>query len=215
VLAKARIGLQPKSEQGYTDLAFAYYRLARDRGDQQLYREAEKSLQTALTLAPGNLAAKKLKASILLAEEQPQAALQLISDLQTHNHDDITLWGLLVDANLAINKVEEAERDAQWVLNLRGGSSIGFAKAARIREATGDLEGATEFYEEAARRTAQSDADERSWLLLQNARLRLKLGDTQRAEAIARQALGLFPDSELAKKFLAALPPTTAQAVAR
>ena len=204
--AEARIRAQPKSEQGYNDLAFAYCRLARDRNDVQLYDKADQAVQTSLKVSPGNFEAKKLHVLVLLGKGQAAEALKAASDLQTHNHDDINLWGFLVDANLALNKLDDAERDAQWILDLRAGSSLGFTKAARIRELTGDPEGAIEFYEEAARRTAQGDPDERSWLMIQNARCQLKLSHNERAEALAKQALSVFPDSQLAQDFLSALP---------
>lgn len=204
--AQMRIRSDPKSPQGYNNLAFAYCRWARDTGDAQFFDKAEAALQHSLQLSPDNMEAKKLQVTVLLGKHQPEEALKLASSLQIHNHDDITIWALLVDANIALNKFDEAERDAQWILDLRSGSSLGFTKAARIRELTGDLEGATQFYEEAARRTAPSDMDERAWLLTQNARCQLKLGNPQRAESLAQEALKLFPDSQLAKATLASAP---------
>jgi hypothetical protein len=68
----------------------------------------------------------------------------------------------------------EAERDAQWILDLRRASALGFEKAAGLRELFGDDLGAIEFYGEALTRTAQSDLDQRAWLLTQKARLTLR-----------------------------------------
>jgi tetratricopeptide (TPR) repeat protein len=200
--AQKRIQAEPKSAQAYNDLAFAYCRWARDSGDATLYDKAEAALKQSLQLAPGNYEARKLEVTVLLGKNQAAEALKLASALQIHNHDDITIWGLLVDANIALGKLDEAERDAQWILDLRSGSSLGFTQAARIRELTGDPEGAAEFYEEAARRTAQTDADERAWLMTQEARLQLKLGNKQRAQTLVQEALRLFPDSQVAKAVL-------------
>ncbi len=205
-LAQMRIRSEPKSPQGYNDLAFAYVRWARDSGDPQLYEKADAALRQSLQLSPDNYEARRLQVAVLLGREQPADALKLASALQIHNHDDIGIWGLLVDANIALGKLDDAERDAQWILDLRSGSSLGFTKAARIREITGDSEGAIEFYEEAARRTSPSDADERAWLLTQNARLQLKLGNSQRAQSLTAEALKLFPDSQLAKAALTTAP---------
>lgn len=203
--AQARINREPKSPEGYNDLALAYLRWARDAGTADLYTKAEAALKQSLQLAPGNLAARRLQVSVLLGENQPERALKMAASLQDHNHDDISVWALLVDANLAVGRTDEAERDAQWILDLRSGSSLGFTKAAQTREATGDTEGAVEFYDEALRRTSPSDLDERCWLLTQEARLRLKLGNSARAQALTRQALQLFPDSHLAKALQAQL----------
>lgn len=205
-LAQKRVRMEPKSAQAYDDLAFAYCRWARDTDDPQLYEKADEGIRQSLQLAPGNYEARKLEVTVLLGKKQAAEALKLASALQIHNHDDISVWGLLVDANIALNKLDEAERDAQWILDLRQGSSLGFTKAAQLRELFGDPEGAIEFYNEALRRTAQGDADERTWLMIQNARLQSKLGNPQRAEALLKQALQLFPDSHLAQAELAKLP---------
>ena len=196
--AQKRVQSEPKNAQAYNDLAFALCRGARDSGDVKLYDEADAALQHSLQLSPGNREALKLRVTVLLGKHQFADALKMASDLQVHNHDDITIWGLLVDANVGLGKLDDAERDAQWILDLRSGSSLGFTKAAGLRELFGDPEGAIEFYEEAARRTSQSDLDERAWLITQNARLQLKLGNTQRAQALLSEALTLFPNSQLA-----------------
>lgn len=210
-LAQKRVQAAQKSAQAYNNLAFAYCRLARDSGDSQLYEKADEALRRALQLAPGNSESRKLQVTVLLEKHQAEEALKLASALQVHNHDDIGIWGLLVDANVALGKLDEAERDAQWILDLRSGSSLGFTKAARIRELTGDPEGAAEFLDQAVRRTALSDLDERAWLLTENARLQVKLGNPQRAQVLLQEALKLFPDSQLAKTTLASLTAQTAR----
>jgi tetratricopeptide (TPR) repeat protein len=201
--AQKRIHTDPKSAQGYNELAFALCRLARDNGDAQLYDKADASLRRSLELSPGSFEARKLQVVVLLGKQKPEEALKIATDLNSHNHDDIGIWGLLVDCNVALKKLDEAERDAQWILDLRSGSSLGFTKAAGLRELFGDPEGAIEFYEEAARRTSPSDADERAWLMTQNARLQLKSGNGAKAQALITEALKLFPDSRLALAVLA------------
>jgi tetratricopeptide (TPR) repeat protein len=205
-VAQKRIQSDPKAFQAYNDLAFALCRWARDSGDSQLYDKAGEALQRSLQLSPGNREALKLQVTVLLGKRQFAEALKLASDLQIHNHDDIGLWGLLVDANIGIGNLDEAERDAQWILDLRSGSSLGFTKAACLRELFGDPEGAAEFFDEAARRTSPADLDERAWLIVQNARMQLKLGNPQQAEELLKQALKVFPDSKLALAVLATLP---------
>jgi len=43
----------------------------------------------------------------------------------------------MVDANSALGNYSEAERDAQWILDLRRASALGFEKAADLRELFG------------------------------------------------------------------------------
>jgi tetratricopeptide (TPR) repeat protein len=193
----------PKSYQAYNDLAFAYCRWGRDSGDTKLYQNAQDALDQSTVLAPGNYDAQKLQAAVLLGKRDLKAAEKLASEVNKHVPDDIAGWALLVDVNVELGNYAEAERAAQWILDLRPGSSLGFLKAAGLREHFGDPEGASEFYEEALKRTSQVDLDQRAWLLTQDARQQLTMAKPQRAEELLRQALQLFPDSRLAQAGLA------------
>ncbi len=218
--AQKKVQTNP-SAQSYNDLAFALCRQARDNGDQVSYDQANSALEHSLQLSPGNYDAEKLKVTVLLGKHEVTQALKLATALNQRAHDDIGGWGLLVDANIADGNTAEAERDAQWILDLRAGSSLGFEKAAVLRELFGDTEGSIEFFGEAERRTSQNDADGRAWLLTQEARLQAKAANRKRAGELLDQALKLFPDSQLALAELAKLQTsegnraTVAQEVAR
>jgi tetratricopeptide (TPR) repeat protein len=201
--ARQQVDANPKAFQAYNDLAFALCRKARDTSESALYDQAASAVNRSLELSAGNYDALKLRASILLGKHEFSEALKLAENLNHKTPDDIGGWALLVDANSALGNYSEAERDAQWILNLRSGSALGFEKAAGLRELFGDNEGAVEFYEEALRRTAQSDLDERAWLLTQKARLTLAAGNPKSAAAILAQATNLFPDSQLATLVMA------------
>jgi tetratricopeptide (TPR) repeat protein len=193
----------PKSWQAYNDVAAALCRAARDKGDVKLYEQADAALGHSFQLSPNNYDAQKLRVTVLLGKHELPQALKLATELNHKVPDDIAGWGLLVDTNMALGNYTEAERAAQWILDLRPGSSLGFTKAAAVREHLGDIEGAAEFLEEANRRTSPNDSDERAWLLTQNARLQLTAGNAKRAEDLLAQALKLFPDSRLAAATLA------------
>jgi tetratricopeptide (TPR) repeat protein len=204
-VAEKRTKAEPQSWQAYNDLAFAYCRWARDAEDAQLYDKAESALQHSFQLSPGNYEARKLEIQVILGKHDFARGLKLATELNHQVPDDIAGWALLVDANVGLKNYDAAEHAAQWILDLRAGSSLGFVKAAGLREIFGDPEGAAEFFEEASKRTAQSDLDERAWLLTQNARQQLKLGKPERAEDTLKQALQLFPDSHLALAEMAAV----------
>jgi tetratricopeptide (TPR) repeat protein len=203
--AEKRVQSDPKSPQSYNDLAAALCRKARDTQDPALFEHAEAAVQHSLQLSPGNYDAEKLQAAILLGKHDWSHALKLASELNHKVPDDINGWALLVDANFALGNYADAERAAQWILDLRPGSPLGFAKAALIREHLGDVEGAIEFLEEAFRKTPSSDADERAWLLTQTGRLQISAGNCKRADELLSQALALFPDSHLALETLGKL----------
>ena len=188
--------------QSYNDLAFAFCRKGRD-GDSGAQDEAAAALKRSFELASGNYDARKLQAVLYLEKGQYAEALKLAKELNGKVPDDIVGWGLLVDANMAFGNYTEAERDAQWILDLRAGSALGFEKAAALREVFGDTTGSIEFYDEANRRTSPNDADQHAWYLTRKADLELDSGNARLAEEVMKQAVVLFPDSQLALATLA------------
>jgi tetratricopeptide (TPR) repeat protein len=194
---------QSPSVQSYNDQAAKLCRKARDNGDVSFYQRAEEALQHSLRLAPGNYAAQKLEVTVMIGKHEFAQALKLASELNARTHDDIAGWGLLVDANVALGNYDAAEQAAQWILDLRPGSSLGFEKAAVLRSIFGDPQGSAEFFDEAYRRTSQSDVDQRAWLLTQNAIVQFDAGNLKQAKELLDEALKLAPDSELAAKTLA------------
>ena len=197
-VGEKRVASDNKSREAYNDLAFALCRLARDTGDIADFQKAELAADKSLELSPGNYDARKLLATALIGEHEYERARSLALELNHKVPDDIAGWGLLVDVNIAFGNYTDAERAAQWILDLRRGSTLGFVKAASLRDIFGDPEGAAEFYDEASRRTARSDLDEQSWLLVQEARQVLALGKPERAEDLLKQATSFFPDSQTA-----------------
>jgi tetratricopeptide (TPR) repeat protein len=170
-MAKKRVLTEPKSWQAYNDLAFALCREGRSTGDLTWFDQAEAALRKSFELSPGNYDARKLHVTVLLGRGDFKEALRAAAELNHKIPDDIAGWSLLVDANLGLGNNAEAERDAQWILDLRPGSTLGFLKAAAVRERFGDPEGAIEFLDEARRRTSPNDLDEQAWLLKQKTRL--------------------------------------------
>lgn len=203
--AQERARAAPESADAYLDLALKHCRRGRDVADSAPYDEANAAIDRALAVAPGNWDALKLHVVVLLGRHAFGEALKQARELNRKTPDDITVWGYLVDANMALGEYAEAEKDAQWILDLRRGSTLGFVKAAALREVFGDLEGALEFYHEALLRTSPNDPDERAWLMTQDARLQLASGNTKRAGELLEGALTLHPGSQLAAGILAAL----------
>ncbi len=203
--ARKTIHADPKALQGYLDLASALCRRARDSEDPADYTEASRALDHALELSPGNYDALKLRVVILLGRHDFLEALKQSTALNRNVRDDIAVWGYLVDANMAIGDYGEAEKDAQWILDLRRGSTLGYTKAAPLREMFGDLEGAIEFYDEALLRTSPNDVEDRCSLMTRNARLQLASGNAKHARDLLEKALALNPDSQFTRGMLADL----------
>jgi tetratricopeptide (TPR) repeat protein len=195
----------PRAAQGYIEKAFTLCREARDAAKPALYAEASAALDRALDLAPANYEALKLRVAVLLGLHDFSEALRRARELNKKVPDDIAVRGYLVDANMALGDYEEAEKEAQWILDLRRGSTPGFEKAAALREAFGDPEGAIEFYNEALLRTPAGEKAERAGLMTRNARLQIAAGNAAKAKELLEAALAADPESQDALAGLASL----------
>jgi tetratricopeptide (TPR) repeat protein len=187
-IAEKRVEKDSSSAALYVELAAALCRKARDTEDPDLYDRAAVAVDRAFKIAPGDYDARKVNVTVLLGRHQFAKALDAAKNLNRTTPDDLAVWALLVDANIALGEYPEAERDAQWVLDLRRGNTVGFIKAAQLREWFGDPEGAGEFYYEALRRTSMNDLDERAWLYTQNARMQISLGNFKNAAGLIEEA---------------------------
>lgn len=201
----ALFATEPKGLEEHLELARVQLRQARDGDDPAIYSKAAATLEQALRLANGNYDALKLQVAVLLGLQDFAKALRQANELNRKMPDDIVFWGYLVDANMAIGEYAEAEKAAQWILDLRRGSTLGFTKAAALREVFGDREGAIEFYNEALLRTSPNDADERSWLMTKVARLQLAQQNLKQTGEWIDNAIALNPGNVLALRTLADL----------
>jgi tetratricopeptide (TPR) repeat protein len=183
------------SPQTDIDQAARLVRLARDTQNPGDFRQAGAAAAKALAVDSESFDAQRYQAMAFLGQQDITAALTLASKLNKRAPDDIGIWALLSEIHAARGDYDEAERCAQWVLDLRRNNPLGFSTAAQLREVYGDYEGAAEFYSEALRRTPQSDAEERSWLMVQSARMLLRAKNPGGAATILDQAEKLFPNS--------------------
>jgi tetratricopeptide (TPR) repeat protein len=93
-----------------------------------------------------------------------------------------------------LGNYQEAEKAAQWMLDLRPGNVPGLTRAAYLRELFGDVEGAIQFMQDAYQRTPYAEIEDRAWTLTQLAHLHLLTGRVENAEKFVQSALALYPD---------------------
>jgi len=203
--AQAKLTRGPASSGLYNELAVALLRQGRDTDDPAVYEKAGAALNHALQLTPSDYEARKLQVRVWLGEHEFARALALATELNHKVPDDLTVWASLADVNMALGNYGDAERQAQWAIDLRPGNTLGFEKAAELRELFGDVPGAIEFWEEASRRSSPTDLDEQAWLATEKARLELAEGNQQQAEQFLQQAFGMFPQSVFATEVMARL----------
>ena len=154
--------------------------------------DAADAVRQALQLAPKDFEARKLEVKVLLAQHRFREALDRARPLNHGTPDDVEAWGLVSDAALGLGDYTEAERSAQWMLNLRSTNVGGLERGARLRELFGDNDGAREFWESAIRLTL-ADEEQRAWLATQLASLIRRTGHATQAETLLRQILEAVP----------------------
>ena len=184
----------PAQPGGYDELALGLSRRARESADPEYYQKAMDALGVSRHLDPDGYRARKVRAWVLLGQHRFREALEVGNALISQVPDDLQLYCILVDANVELGNYAEAEAACQWLLDLRPGNVPGLARAAHLRELFGDVVGARELMQRAYHSTAPREKEDRAWLLTQLAELDLQSGWPQRAQVLAQQALGLFPD---------------------
>ena len=191
--AQKQIEKKPTQCAGYNQLAMALARRARETSDVKFYARAEDALKKSLELAPRNLDGEKVHVWLLLGKHEFAATLDVAKALNKRVPDDVLVYGFLTDANVELGNYNDAEKAAQWMLDLRPGNLPGLTRAAYLRELFGDIDGAFEFMDMAYQSTPPTEVEDRAWILSQMGHLRLTEGKTDQAETILRQALLLFP----------------------
>jgi tetratricopeptide (TPR) repeat protein len=191
-LARQRIARDPKDVQGHNDLALALTQRARETADPVYYEQAEAAVQKALAVAPDNFEALKVRTWALLGQHRFAAALELATALNKRVPDDLMVYGLLTDANIELGRYDDAERSAQWMLDLRPGNIPALTRAAYLRELFGDIEGAIELMRSAVNRMPFQETEDRAWVLTQIGHLELIRGQVPAAEQALTDALALF-----------------------
>ena len=191
--ARTAIESDGESAERFNQLAMALARRARETADGSKYVDAEAALAKSFALAPDNFEGQKIRAWLMLGKHGFGPALDLAKKLNAQVPDDPMVYGLLTDAHTELGNYEEAEKAAQWLLDLGRSSIPGLTRAAYLRELFGDVEGAIELMSSAYQRLDPAESEERAWVLTQLAHLRLLTGRVAEAEALLDEALRLFP----------------------
>jgi tetratricopeptide (TPR) repeat protein len=191
--AQKAIDKKPTQYGGYNQLAMALARRARETSDVNYYTQAEETLKKSLELAPGNLDGEKIHIWLLLGRHDFPAALDAARALNKRVPDDVLVYGFLTDANAELGNYDDAEKAAQWMLDLRPGNLPGMTRAAYLRELFGDVDGAIELMDMAYQSTPPTENEDRAWILTQIAHLRVVSGKPEEAEKLLQEALALFP----------------------
>ncbi len=193
-IARKKIARDPKHFHGYNELAMALTQRARETADPAFYSQADDAVKTSLALSPDNMEALKVRAWSLLGQHRFAEAHVLATQLNQKVPDDLMVYGMLTDANIELGKYDEAEKSAQWMLDLRPGNIPALTRAAYLRELFGDVDGAIELMQSAFNRMPYQETEDRAWVLTQIGHLELVRQKPAAADQVLQQALTLFPD---------------------
>lgn len=190
---KRQIQQTPARFQPYNDLALALIARFRETGDPSSCVEAGEVLQAALRLAPGNMQVLKTQVALRLARHEFAQAHSEARSLNAKMPDDVSLYGYLAEADIELGNYAEAEREAQWMLNLLPNNVPGLLIGARLRELFGDPEGALEFLNQAYAATPPSEIQELAAIGDRIARVQMDSGRSKIAGQVLEQVLQLYP----------------------
>jgi tetratricopeptide (TPR) repeat protein len=191
--ASKLIEKNPKDFEAYNALALALSRRARETSDVKFYTEAEESVQKSFAISPDNFDGQRTQVWLLLGKHEFAAALDTAKKLNQKMADDVMLYGFLTDANVELGNYKDAEKAAQWMLDLKPGNIPGLTRAAYLRELFGDVEGSLELMEMAYQSTPPGEVEDGAWIVTQMAHLNLSIGKVEQAEKLSQQALAMFP----------------------
>jgi tetratricopeptide (TPR) repeat protein len=194
-MAQARklIEKNPKDFEAYNALALALSRRSRETSDVKFYAQAEETLQKSFKIAPDNFDGQRIHVWLLLGKHEFAAALDAANKLNQKMPDDVMLYGFLADANVELGNYDDAEKAAQWMLDLKPGNIPGLTRAAYLRELYGDIEGSLELMNMAYQSTPPGEVEDGAWIVTQMAHLNLEIGKIGEAERLLQQALAVFP----------------------
>ncbi|HEX8816131.1 MAG TPA: tetratricopeptide repeat protein [Terriglobales bacterium] len=191
--AQKLIDKNPKDFEAYNALALALSRRARETSDVKFYAQAEEALQKSYAISPDNFDGKRIHVWLLLGKHEFAAALAEAKVLNQRMPDDVMIYGFLTDANAELGNYADAEKSAQWMLDLKPGNMPGLTRAAYLRELFGDVDGSLELMNMAYESTAPSEVEDQAWILTQMAHLKFTEGKTDEAERLCQRALVAFP----------------------
>jgi tetratricopeptide (TPR) repeat protein len=182
---------KPEQHPVRLELARALIERHRETAGAELLPEAERLISRA---DPKSFERGKLEAALLVERGQPRAALDAAMALNRRAPDDLEVYGVMADAYRGLGNLAEAVKAVQWMLDLRPDEISGRLRAADLRDAYGDSNGASEMLADIYHRIGAADAPARAAVLTRLARLSLRAGKREEGLRMRDEALRLLPD---------------------
>ena len=189
---KRQIAANPKKVQAYNDLATAYVRRARETADAKYYADASEALSEGLHFDAEDFQLQRTQLSVMLGLHEYAQAKERATSLNRRTPDDVLTYGYLAEAEIALGDYSEAEKNAQWMLNMRPNNLPGLMLGARLRALYGDPEGALELLKLAYSETPPTEVEELAWIANRMASVQIDSGKPDGATPLLERAEQLF-----------------------
>lgn len=202
----------PKKIQAYNDLAVAFLARARETADPAYLNDADEALGKGRALDASNFQLQKTQVALMLRKHEYAQAKQRATQLNHHTPDDVMTYGYLAEADIALGLYDDAEKNAQWMLNLRPNNIPGLLLGAQLRTQYGDVQGAIDFLNLALSETSPTEVEDLAWIDNQIASIQINSGNYAAAAQALDQAEKLFPHYPYTAENLARLRMSRARA---
>ncbi len=201
--AKQQLQANSKKVQAYNELAAAFLARARETADPAYLNDAEAALAKGLSLDASNFQLQRTQVALMLRRHDYSQAKERATQLNHHTPDDVMTYGYLAEADIALGLFDEAEKNAQWMLNLRPNNIPGLLIGAQLRTLYGDAQGAIDFLNLASSETSPTEVEDLAWIDNQIASIQIDSGSYETAARTLEQAEKLFPHYPYTTKNLA------------
>jgi tetratricopeptide (TPR) repeat protein len=211
--AKQQIAADPKKAESYNNLALALIRRSNETASPEYDSQAADALATGFRLAPGDFQLRKTQVALLLDQHAFARAKEEAKDLNLHDPDDVTVYGYLARADMALGDYQGAEEAAQWMLNMLPFNVPGLLIAADLRDHYSDAEGALDLLNRAYAETSPGETAELASIANRIASIEMDLGKPDVASQLLQRADEVFPGYPETLKNQKRLGPSAGKAV--
>ena len=186
--AQLQINADPKKVSAYNQLALAYLRRSREAADLKYLADAEAALNQGLKLDASDFQLQRTQVGLLLARHEFARAKEQATSLHLRTPDDVMTYGYIAEADIALGDYPDAEKNAQWMMNMRPYNTPALLLGATLRNLYGDTRGAIEFLNRAFAQTSPAEVEEQAWIANQIAAIEIDSGQNDAANQILEQA---------------------------
>lgn len=188
----ARLAASPTDSDAAVRLADTWLRQARVLNRNSLHLRAEQVLTRVIDAQPSDYLARRMRATVYLAQHRFQDAILEAHRCQALRSHDPVIDGILGDARLELGDLPGAIEAFERMLAQRP-DAASYARASYARELQGDVHGAIALMKMAGEATSAHDVESQAWHAAQLGNLHVSAGDLTEALRHFTRADTLFP----------------------